>query len=77
VDLAPVQIRLLELFAKNNFTAPQTEIEDFARRNGAFKNQVIESVNEACYEFLDDVLIEEDEDLYIVNEEYCRMIMQP
>ena len=77
VTLAPLQSRLLELFAKNNFTIPQAEIEDFAKRNGAFKNQVIESVNEACYELLDDVLIEEDDDLYVVNEEYYGMIMQP
>jgi hypothetical protein len=77
VSLAPLQSRLLELFAKNNFTIPQAEIEDFAKRNGDFKNQVIESVNEACYEFLDDVLIEEDDDLYVVSEEYYRMITQP
>lgn len=76
VDLTLVQIQLLDLFAKSSFAIPQSEVESFARENGAFRNQVIESINDACYEFLDDVLIEEDDDLYIVNEEYYRSIMQ-
>lgn len=76
VDFTPVQLRLLELFVKNSFTAAQADVENFARENGAFKNQVIESLNEACYEFLDDVLIEEDDDLYVVNEEYYRTVVR-
>lgn len=76
VDLTPVHLRLLEMFAKNSFAASHAEVENFARENGAFKNQAIESLNEACYEFLDDVLIEEDDELYVVNEEYYRRIIQ-
>lgn len=76
VNLTPVQIKLLDLFAKNSFAVSQSDVESFARENGAFRNQVIESVNDACYELLDDVLIEEDDDLYVVNEKYYRTVMQ-
>jgi hypothetical protein len=76
VGLTSVQIKLLDLFAKSSLTVSQSEVENFARDNGAFRNQVIESINDACYELLDDVLIEEDDDLYVVNEEYYRTVMK-
>lgn len=37
---------------------PQIEIEEFVKSKGVLKNQLIESINESCYELLDDVLIE-------------------
>lgn len=39
------------------------------------KNQLIESINEICYNNLDDVLIEEEEDNYIINENYYQRIL--
>lgn len=76
VELTPVQIKLLDLFAKSSFAVSQSDMESFARENGAFRNQMIESVNDACYELLEDVLIEEDDDLYVVNDDYYRTVMQ-
>ena len=40
-----------------------SEVESFAKERGMFKNQVIESINDRCYEVLDDVLIEEEADV--------------
>ena len=34
--------------------------------NGVFVNQLIESINDSYYEFLDDLLIEEDEENYVI-----------
>ena len=65
--LKPIHITTLELFAKSNFTVSQSEIEVFAKSNGVFKNQLIESINDTCYEFLDDILIEEEDDFCTIN----------
>ncbi len=75
-DLAflPIHISALELFSKSNFSVPQSELEVFAKSKGVFKNQLIESINEACYNFLDDVLIEEEDDYYTINTNYFQRI---
>lgn len=64
----------LELFAKSNFSISQSEFEVFTKSKGVFKNQLIESINDTCYEFLDDVLIEEEEDYYTINTNYFQRI---
>lgn len=64
----------LELFAKSNFSISQDEFEVFAKSKGVFKNSLIESINDTCYEFLDDVLIEEEEDYYTINTNYFQKI---
>ena len=65
----------LELFAKSNFSVPQIDLEMFAKSKGVFKNQLIESINDTCYEFLDDVLIEEEDDCYTINTNYFQRIL--
>lgn len=70
VELNGDQQKLLQLFVKNNFNISIDETEDFAKSRGLFRNQLIESVNECCYEFLDDVLIEEETDNYLMNVSY-------
>jgi hypothetical protein len=65
----------LELFAKSNFSVPQNELELFAKSKGVFKNQLVESINETCYDFLDDVLIEEEDDYYTINTNYFQSIL--
>lgn len=67
-------ISVLELFTKNSLSILQSEMEEFAKAKGIFKNQIIESINETCYETLDDVLIEEDDDYYTILPEYYNKI---
>lgn len=74
LSLNLTQISVLEMFLKNNFSLPQIEIEEFAKSKGVFKNQLIESINESCYEILDDVLIEEEDDYYTIFPEYFQKI---
>lgn len=69
-----IHMTALELFAKSNFSVPQTELELFAKSRGIFKNQLVESINETCYDFLDDVLIEEEDDYYTININYFQSI---
>lgn len=75
IPFTPIHKETLELFSKNNFTVQQSDLERFAKTNSIFKNQLIESLNEACYEILDDILIEEEEDCYIINEDYYQRLL--
>jgi len=74
LTFTPIHISALELFSNSNFSVPQSELEQFVKSKGIFKNQLIESINETCYEFLDDVLIEEEEDYYTINTNYFQRI---
>ncbi|MCO5268740.1 MAG: hypothetical protein M9897_07585 [Brumimicrobium sp.] len=74
LSLNPTQISVLGLFHKNNLSVPQIDIEDFVKTKGFLKNQVIDSINETCYEILDDVLIEEEDDYYTIIPEYFEKI---
>jgi hypothetical protein len=74
IEFKPIHYTALELFAKNNFTVPISEFELFAKLNGVFRNQLIESINDACYEVLDDILIEEDGDFYTIETSYFNII---
>lgn len=71
---SPIHLLALELISKSNFSIPQSELEVFAKSNGIFKNQLIESINETCYDYLDDVLIEEEDDYYTINPNYFQRI---
>lgn len=74
LTFSPIHISALELFSKSNFSIPQSELEIFAKSKGIFRNQLIESINETCYEFLDDVLIEEEDEYYTINTNYFQKI---
>lgn len=74
LSFSPIQMSVLELFFKSNFSVPQSEFEVFAKSKGAFKNQLIESINDTCFDFLDDVLIEEEDDYYTININYFHRI---
>ena len=76
-DFAFTQIHTtaLEIFAKSNLSVSQSELETFAKSKGVFKNQLIESINEVCYENLDDILIEEEEEYYTINPNYYQRLL--
>lgn len=70
-----VQEGALEMFVKKNFTVEQNELEVFAKSQGAFKSQLVESINDICFESLDDILIEEEDEFYIVNPDYYKKLL--
>lgn len=75
INFTKIQHEILEIFSKTNLSILQVDFETFAKSKGMFKNQLIESINETCYETLDDVLIEEDDDFYTINENYYNRIL--
>lgn len=72
---ADAQRELLDTFQKNGLTLSDEEIELFAKSRGLFKNQLIESLNDSCYDTLDDLLIEEDGEYYSINPDYLQRIL--
>ncbi|RZK27588.1 MAG: hypothetical protein EOO57_22515, partial [Hymenobacter sp.] len=75
--LSAAQQALLLLFGARALALPQAEVEAFARQHGTLRNQLIDSVNEACYALLDDVLIEESGDDYTIYEAYYQQLATP
>lgn len=75
IAFTPIHITALELFSKSNFSVSEIEFESFAKSQGVFKNQLIESINEICYDFFDDVLIEEEDEYYTINSNYFQRIL--
>lgn len=75
--LTTIQETLLTRFAEQGLMLPQAEVEAFARKHGALRNQLIDSINEQCYERLDDVLIEEEGDTYTIYESYYQQLATP
>jgi TerB-C domain len=66
---------VLEIFFENNLSISLSDLEVFAKSKGFFKNQLIESINETCYAILDDILIEEDENFYTIDENYYQKLL--
>ncbi|MDH7462176.1 tellurite resistance TerB C-terminal domain-containing protein [Chitinophagaceae bacterium 26-R-25] len=76
VSINKNQADALVLFAEKSFLVPISEFDNYCKSQGLFKNQLIDSINDSCYDFLDDVLIEEDGDCYTINENYFKKISQ-
>ncbi len=75
ITFTQLQTTTLETFAKSNFSVPQSDLEIFAKSKGVFKNQLVENINETCYDVLDDVLIEEEEEYYNINPNYYQRLL--
>lgn len=73
--LTHTQQALLHLFAAHRLALPQAAVEAFARQHGTLRNQLIDGLNEACYELLDDVLIEESDDGYAIYAPYYQRLI--
>ncbi len=75
IRIGKVQEELVKRFVANSFAIHQDEVDRFAINNGMFKNQLIDSINEACSEYLDgEPLIEEDDETYVIEESYFKEI---
>lgn len=73
--LTAPQQALLRLFADQALTVSQAAVEAFARAHGTLRNQLIDGLNDACYELLDDVLIEESGDEYTIYKTYYQRLI--
>jgi TM2 domain-containing membrane protein YozV len=76
LNINEVQEELVIEIAKNSLAIKQEKVEKYALKNGLQKNQLIDSINDVCYEILEgEALIEEEEDNYIIDETYYKEIV--
>ena len=75
ITFTQLQTTTLEIFTKSNFSVPQSDLEIFAKSKGVFKNQLVENINETCYDVIDDILIEEEEEYYNINPNYYQKLL--
>ena len=76
IKLTENQISLLEMFKKYNLRVLQSDVDIFAKSKNVFKNYLIDSINEMCFETLDDILIEEIDGFYVINEDHFKKILK-
>jgi hypothetical protein len=74
LSLSPIQIELLILFQENDLQFSEACMNEFCKAKGVFKGQFIDSLNENCYDLLDDNLIEEVEGIWAINPNYFSKI---
>jgi hypothetical protein len=75
VSLTPVQQQFILVFSKHNRVLSVGEIDAFARQNAVFRSHLIDGINEACYELLEDLLIEPEGENYILQDNYLKRII--
>lgn len=75
ISLNDTQENLILWIVEQSFTVSDSELDLYCKSKGAFKNQLLDSINEHCYDVLDDILIEEDGDNYSMNENYYKKIL--
>lgn len=75
ISIGKIQEELIKKIVFNSFEISQDIVDEFATKNGMFKNQLIDSINEACEEHLNgEALIEEDDENYVIEESYYKEI---
>ncbi|MDN3693199.1 tellurite resistance TerB C-terminal domain-containing protein [Chryseobacterium tructae] len=75
LNLSAIQMEILDLFEKQSFNILQADFGDFIKTKGLFMGSTIDAINECCYETLDDILIEEEDDYFIINTDYYKKLL--
>ena len=65
---------LISLFKRENFILSSVQLNDFAADKALMTNSIVNQINEAYFETLDDNLIEETEDGWAMNKDYYEQI---
>lgn len=65
---------LISLFKREKFILSSVQLNDFSVDKGLMTNSIVNQINEAYFETLDDNLIEETEDGWVMNKEYYEQI---
>ncbi|MEJ5964010.1 tellurite resistance TerB C-terminal domain-containing protein [Pedobacter immunditicola] len=74
IDLSQIESGLLDLFSEHALSLDKVQIADYCQSTGSMQNVLINSLNENCYDLIDDLLIERNDDSYNINEDYYAQI---
>ena len=77
IPLNETQQELLKLFEENSLSLSDDTVREYAKQKGTLKDHLINSINECCYDTLDDALIETSGDNYEIYENYYHKIITP
>lgn len=75
LDFTKLQIEVLEIFEKNSYSIPRNELEELLKTKNQMMSSLIDSINETCYETLDDVLIEDEDDYFTIIPDYYKKLL--
>ncbi|MBB4805742.1 hypothetical protein HNP38_001014 [Chryseobacterium defluvii] len=75
LNLTDLQKEILDLFEKQSFNILQNDLEEFIKSKNMFMGSTINSVNDSCFEILDDILIEEEDEYFTINTEYYKKLL--
>lgn len=75
IQLDSPHMELLDIFVRNNHSLAKSQVANFAKSKGLMANRLIEKINELCYDTLDDVLIEDEDDNWTISEDYLKKII--
>ncbi|NGM71691.1 tellurite resistance TerB C-terminal domain-containing protein [Sphingobacterium sp. SGL-16] len=73
ISINDEQGKLISYFASAGFLLRAEQLDAYCNSRGQRKSFLIESINDTCFELLDDNLIEElDEETYEMNKDYYK-----
>lgn len=75
LNLSEIQQDILNLFEKQSFNIPQSEMALYLQSKNLFMGSTIDSINDICFEALDDVLIEEEDEYFTINTDYYKKLL--
>ena len=75
LDFTKLQIEVLEIFEKNSYSIPRNELEELLKTKNQMMSSLIDSINETCYDTLDDVLIEDEDDYFTIIPDYYKKLL--
>lgn len=75
LNLTTIHQETLDLFEKQSFTVLQVDLELFIKSKNMFMGSTVEGINEKCYEILDDILIEEEDEYFTINKDYYKKLL--
>ncbi|WP_299568809.1 tellurite resistance TerB C-terminal domain-containing protein [uncultured Pedobacter sp.] len=73
-NASPTEAALIALFQVHNFALDRDQMAEFCKAYGTMAGPLVNNLNETCYELLDDLLIEQNEDEYTLNPNYYDQI---
>lgn len=75
LGLSEIQMNVLDFFERNSFSILQSELEDYMRSKQLFMGATLEAINDTLYDTLDDLLIEEEDEYFTINQEYFKKLL--
>ncbi|MGA9212480.1 tellurite resistance TerB C-terminal domain-containing protein [Kaistella sp.] len=75
ISLTEVQKGVLGVFEKNSFNISQSDLEEYLKDQNLLMSSTVDAINEVCFDVLDDVLIEEDDDYFTINTDYYKKLL--